>query len=225
MRWLGQMQRAFDLMCSYSLHRSAFGGPLADKQTIQTWIADSAAEIRACRLMTLDAARKIDRGDQARVEVSALKFFSAQVLHDVIDRAIQTHGALGVSGDSPLAEMYTNARFARILRRARRGAPDGGRTQDPRDVSSGRCLELRVARCRSTSPRSRRSATPTGSAPAPSRRAARRRPLQPDLPRRTRRPALRAAAATAAAAAAVGARHAAREHDRRGAAPGRRPGA
>jgi acyl-CoA dehydrogenase len=115
MRWLGQMQRAFDLMCAYSLQRSAFGGPLADKQTIQTWIADSAAEIGACRLMTLDAARKIDGGDQARVEVSALKFFSAQVLHNVIDRAIQTHGALGVSGDSPLAEMYTSARFARIL--------------------------------------------------------------------------------------------------------------
>ena len=115
MRWIGQMERAFDLMCSYSLTRSAFGGPLADKQTIQAWIADSAAEISACRLMTLAAARKIDRGEQARVEVSALKFFSAQVLHHVIDRAIQTHGALGVSGDSPLAEMYTNARFARIL--------------------------------------------------------------------------------------------------------------
>jgi acyl-CoA dehydrogenase len=114
MRWLGQMQRAFDLMCSYSLRRSAFGGPLADKQAIQTWIADSAAEISACRLMTLDAAGKIDRGEQARVEVSALKFYSARVLHNVIDRAIQTHGALGVSGDSPLAGMYTNARFARI---------------------------------------------------------------------------------------------------------------
>jgi acyl-CoA dehydrogenase len=114
MRWLGQMQRAFDLMCSYSLGRSAFGGPLADKQTIQTWIADSAAEITACRLMTLDAARKIDRGEQARVEVSALKFFCAQVLHNVIDRAVQTHGALGVSGDSPLSDMYLSARFARI---------------------------------------------------------------------------------------------------------------
>jgi acyl-CoA dehydrogenase len=114
MRWLGQMQRAFDLMCSYSLERSAFGGPLADKQTIQTWIADSAAEITACRLMTLDAARRIDQGELARVEVSAVKFFAAKVLHDVIDRAVQTHGALGVSGDSPLAAMYLGARFARI---------------------------------------------------------------------------------------------------------------
>jgi acyl-CoA dehydrogenase len=114
MRWLGQMQRAFDLMCSHSLRRSAFGGPLADKQTVQAWIADSAAEISACRLMTLAAARKIDRGERARVEVSALKVYSAQVLHNVIDRAVQTHGALGVSGDSPLSDMYLNARFARI---------------------------------------------------------------------------------------------------------------
>ena len=70
MRWLGQMQRAFELMCSYALEREAFGGPLAEKQTVQNWIADSAAEIQACRLMTLDAAHKIDQGDEARVEVS-----------------------------------------------------------------------------------------------------------------------------------------------------------
>ena len=58
MRWLGQMQRAFDLMCSYSLEREAFGGPLAEKQTIQNWIAESAAEIQACRLMTIEAAQQ-----------------------------------------------------------------------------------------------------------------------------------------------------------------------
>ena len=69
MRWLGQMQRAFELMCTYALERESFGGPLADKQTVQNWIADSAAEIQACRLMTLDAAHKIDLGDEARVEV------------------------------------------------------------------------------------------------------------------------------------------------------------
>jgi alkylation response protein AidB-like acyl-CoA dehydrogenase len=114
MRWLGQMQRAFDLMCTYALERRAFGSPLSDKQAVQTWIADSAAEIHAVRLMTLDAATKIDRGDEARVEVSALKFFAAKVLHDVIDRAVQVHGALGISGDSPLSYMYLGARFARI---------------------------------------------------------------------------------------------------------------
>jgi acyl-CoA dehydrogenase len=114
MRWLGQMQRAFDLMCSYSLEREAFGGPLAEKQTIQNWIADSAAEIHACRLMTLDAAHKIDGGDEARVEVSLIKFYAARVLNDVIDRAVQTHGALGLTDRSPLSMMYGMARGGRI---------------------------------------------------------------------------------------------------------------
>jgi alkylation response protein AidB-like acyl-CoA dehydrogenase len=114
MRWLGQMERAFELMCRRALEREAFGSRLADKQTIQNWIADSAAEIQACRLMTLDAARKIDGGDEARVEVSALKFYAARVLCDVVDRAVQTHGALGLTDDSPLSAMYRNARAARI---------------------------------------------------------------------------------------------------------------
>jgi alkylation response protein AidB-like acyl-CoA dehydrogenase len=114
MRWLGQMQRAFELMCSYSLEREAFGGPLADKQTVQNWIADSAAEIQACRLMTLDAAHKIDQGDEARVEVSLIKFYAARVLHDVIDRAIQVHGGKGLTDETPLGVMYAMARGARI---------------------------------------------------------------------------------------------------------------
>jgi acyl-CoA dehydrogenase len=114
MRWLGQMQRAFELLCSYSLEREAFGSRLADKQTVQNWIADSAAEIHACRLMTLDAAHKIDDGDEARVEVSVIKYYAARALHDVIDRAIQVHGARGLTDETPLAEMYANARAARI---------------------------------------------------------------------------------------------------------------
>jgi alkylation response protein AidB-like acyl-CoA dehydrogenase len=114
MRWLGQMQRAFELLCSYALEREAFGSRLADKQTVQNWIADSAAEIHACRLMTLDAAHKIDDGDEARVEVSVIKYYAAQALHDVIDRAIQVHGARGLTDETPLAEMYANARGARI---------------------------------------------------------------------------------------------------------------
>jgi acyl-CoA dehydrogenase len=114
MRWLGQMQRAFELMCSYALERESFGSPLAEKQTVQNWIADSAAEIQACRLMTLDAAHKIDSGDEARVEVSLIKFFAARVLHDVIDRAVQVHGARGLTDLSPLGAMYAMARGARI---------------------------------------------------------------------------------------------------------------
>jgi acyl-CoA dehydrogenase len=114
MRWLGQMQRAFELMCAYALERQSFGEPLARKQTVQNWIADSAAEIQACRLMTLDAAHKIDQGDEARVEVSLIKFYAARVLHDVIDRAIQVHGARGLTDETPLAQMYALARGGRI---------------------------------------------------------------------------------------------------------------
>jgi acyl-CoA dehydrogenase len=114
MRWLGQMQRAFDLMCSYSLERKTFGEPLADKQTIQNWIAESAAEIQACRLLTMQAAQRIDDGDEARVEVSALKFYAAKILNDVIDRALQVHGGLGMTEDTPLASMWRQARAGRI---------------------------------------------------------------------------------------------------------------
>jgi alkylation response protein AidB-like acyl-CoA dehydrogenase len=114
MRWLGQMQRGFELLCSRALEREAFGGPLAEKQTVQNWIADSAAEIQACRLLTLDAAHKIDRGEEARVEVSLVKFYAARVLNDVLDRAIQVHGALGLTHETPLAAMALAARGGRI---------------------------------------------------------------------------------------------------------------
>ena len=80
------------------------------------WIsaADSAAEIQACRLLTLDAAHRIDGGDEARVEISLIKFYAARVLNDVIDRAIQVHGALGLTDGTPLATMAALARGGRI---------------------------------------------------------------------------------------------------------------
>src|SRR5204862_2624271 len=112
-RWLGQMQRAFELLCARALERQAFGGPLAEKQTVQNWIADSAAEIQACRLLTLDAAHKIDRGDEARVEISLIKFYAARVLNEVLDRAIQVHGAKGLTDETPLASMARMARGGR----------------------------------------------------------------------------------------------------------------
>jgi acyl-CoA dehydrogenase len=114
MRWLGQMQRAFDLMCERALSREAFGSRLADKQTIQNWIAESAVEIQACRLLTLDAANKIDQGSEARVEVGWIKFYAAKVLNDVIDRAVQTHGAMSFTDRSPLGQMLVAARAGRI---------------------------------------------------------------------------------------------------------------
>jgi acyl-CoA dehydrogenase len=116
MRWLGQARRAFDMLCERSLQREAFGGPLAQKQTVQNWIADSAAEMQAARLMTLHAAWMIDEqgAPAARKEIALIKFYGARVLHDVIDRAIQLHGSLGYSSDLPLEEMYRHARAARL---------------------------------------------------------------------------------------------------------------
>ncbi|GAC1652961.1 MAG: acyl-CoA dehydrogenase family protein [Candidatus Dormibacteraceae bacterium] len=116
MRWLGQARRAFDMMCDRSLQREAFGEPLARKQTVQNWIADSAAEMSAARLMTLHAAWMMDKygAPAARKEISLIKFYGAKVLHDVIDRAIQIHGSLGYSADLPLEGMYRHARAARM---------------------------------------------------------------------------------------------------------------
>jgi acyl-CoA dehydrogenase len=116
MRWLGQARRAFDMLCERALQREAFGGKLAKHQTVQNWIADSAAEMSAARLMTLHAAWMIDKygAPAARKEIGLIKFFGAKVLHDVIDRAIQIHGSLGYSSDMPLEEMYRHARAARM---------------------------------------------------------------------------------------------------------------
>jgi acyl-CoA dehydrogenase len=116
MRWLGQSRRAFDMLCERSVSRYAHGSTLAEKQTIQNWIADSMAEMQAARLMTLQAAWKMDKegAQAARVEIAMIKYYGAKVLYDVIDRAIQVHGSLGFSCDLPLEHMYRAARAARI---------------------------------------------------------------------------------------------------------------
>jgi len=117
MRWLGVARRAFDMLCERSLYREVRGGLLRDKQTVQNWIADSAAEMQAARLMTLHAAWKIDRfgSSAARGDVSLIKFFGAKVLHDVVDRSLQLHGGLGYSTDMPLEMLYRYARHARFV--------------------------------------------------------------------------------------------------------------
>jgi acyl-CoA dehydrogenase len=116
MRWLGVARRAFDMMCERATYRHAHGSLLADKQTVQNWIADSAAELQAARLMTLHAAWVMDTqgARAATVDIALIKFYGAQVLHDVVDRAVQTHGSLGYSTDLPLEQMYRFARAARI---------------------------------------------------------------------------------------------------------------
>jgi acyl-CoA dehydrogenase len=117
MRWIGICERAFDLMCKYAASRDvAPGRKLGTRQIVQAWIAESRAEINAARLMVVDAARRIDKVGlyEARDEISLIKFYGAKVLQNVVDRAIQTHGALGVTDDTILAFYYRQERAARI---------------------------------------------------------------------------------------------------------------
>jgi alkylation response protein AidB-like acyl-CoA dehydrogenase len=117
MRWIGICERSFELMCQRAATRELSPGKvLAGKQMIQDWIAESRAEILAARLMVLHAAWKMERegAHGAREEISLIKFFCANVLERVVDRAVQVHGALGVTDDTPLAFFYRNERAARI---------------------------------------------------------------------------------------------------------------
>jgi acyl-CoA dehydrogenase len=117
MRWIGICERAFELMCQRAASRDiADGKALGGKQIVQAWIAESRAEINAARLMVLQAAWTIDNKGlyEAREEVSLIKFYVAGVLQNVLDRAIQVHGALGMTDDTPLAWWYRQERAARI---------------------------------------------------------------------------------------------------------------
>lgn len=116
MRWLGQSERALEMLCERAVSREMHGSLLSQKQMIQDWVAESVAERQAARLMTLQAAWKMDNGGvrSALTEIAMIKFWGARVLHNVIDRAIQIHGALGYSSDLPLEFMYRQARAARL---------------------------------------------------------------------------------------------------------------
>ncbi len=115
MNCIGQMWRAFDLMVKRSIEREVHGGKLETKQFIQGFIADSYMDTQAARLMTIHCAEVMESGQSARTHISAIKVFVPAALHRVVDRAIQVHGALGLSSDTPLEGMY---RGARSLRRA-----------------------------------------------------------------------------------------------------------
>jgi acyl-CoA dehydrogenase len=115
MRAIGTAERAIEMMCRRASEREAFGGKLADKQFVQDFVAKSRMEVDQARLLTLLAAWKMDsRGKrEARREISMIKVVAANVVMDVLDRAIQVHGALGMSDDTPLAGMW---RFSRMLK-------------------------------------------------------------------------------------------------------------
>lgn len=117
MRWIGICERAFEMMCTYAAKRELdVNVPIASKQIAQQWIALSRAEINAARYMVLHTAYGIDKKGAAamRVEISTIKFFVANVLKEVLDRAIQVHGGLGITDDTILSNWYRHERAARI---------------------------------------------------------------------------------------------------------------
>ncbi len=114
MRWIGQAEMALEMMVDRALNRYSHGSYLAEKQGIQWMIADSSMELYQCKLMVLHAAYLIDKGADFKSEVSMAKHFVANSLNRIIDRAIQVHGALGYSSDTPLGEMLKQARWARF---------------------------------------------------------------------------------------------------------------
>ncbi|MCA1188247.1 MULTISPECIES: acyl-CoA dehydrogenase family protein [unclassified Saccharopolyspora] len=117
MRAIGMAERALALMCRRALARSAFGGPIADQGVVQQWIADARIAIETNRLLTLKTAWLMDtvgnRG--AHTEIQAIKVAVPQMVTSIIDRAIQAHGAAGVSQDTPLASLYAHARTLHIV--------------------------------------------------------------------------------------------------------------
>lgn len=117
MRWIGICERAIELMCKRALFRNLDPGRnLASQQTIQNWIAESVASVRAARLMVLQTAEKIERegAKAAKIEISTIKFFVSDILMKTLDRAVQVHGALGITDDTILSFWYRHERGARI---------------------------------------------------------------------------------------------------------------
>ncbi len=94
--------------------RVVFGKPIASRQAIQWMLADSAVEIRATRLMSYEGAWKSDQGEDTRLEASMIKLFATETMGRVVDRAMQIHGAMGMSKDLVLERMYRDARTRRI---------------------------------------------------------------------------------------------------------------
>jgi acyl-CoA dehydrogenase len=117
MRSIGGAERALELLCQRAASREAFGSRLIEKQTVQNWIAESRMQIDQARLLTLYAAWKMDTVGkrEARQEISMIKVVAANCFLDVLDRAIQVHGAAGVTNDTPLARMWAHARTLRIV--------------------------------------------------------------------------------------------------------------
>lgn len=111
---IGMSRRALEMMCEHAKQRVTFGAALADRQAVQWWIADAATKIHACRLMVLDAATKYDQKRDMRTEASMVKVFATEMATEIIDCAMQTFGAMGVTKELPLHLLAQKARVMRV---------------------------------------------------------------------------------------------------------------
>jgi len=111
---IGLAQRALEMMCDYAPQRKTFGVPLAERQSVQWWIADAATRIHASRLMAYETAWKIDQGRDVRTEISMIKAFAIEMAQEVVDHAMQLYGAMGMTKELPLHFMAEQIRTMRI---------------------------------------------------------------------------------------------------------------
>ena len=111
---IGMAQRALEMMVEYAPQRKTFGAPLSERQAIQWWVADAATRIHAARLMTYDCAWKLDQGRDTRVEISMIKAYATEMAWEVVDHAMQTFGAMGMTKELPLQLMASRLRTMRI---------------------------------------------------------------------------------------------------------------
>jgi acyl-CoA dehydrogenase len=111
---IGMAQRALDMICQFAPQRVTFGQPLSERQAIQWWVADAATKLHAARLMTYDCAWKLDTGRDARLEISMIKAFATEMAFEVVDHAMQAHGAMGMTKELPLQLMASQLRLMRI---------------------------------------------------------------------------------------------------------------
>ena len=111
---IGMAQRALDMICEYAPQRVTFGQPLSQRGVIQGWVADAATRIHAARLMTYDCAWKLDQGRDVRLEISMIKAYCTEMAWEVVDRAMQTYGAMGMTKEMPLQLMASKLRTMRI---------------------------------------------------------------------------------------------------------------
>ena len=111
---IGMAERALEMMCEFAPQRQTFGAPLSERQAIQWWVADAAAKIRASRLMAYETAWKLDRGMDVRTDVSMIKVHATEMAWEILDNAMQTFGAMGMTRELPLHQMASQIRLMRI---------------------------------------------------------------------------------------------------------------